>query len=219
MSPRVKVEVKKKVLEKNDLLADKVRRTLQKRGIASLNLISSPGSGKTMLLEKTLESLRGKVPCAVIAGDQETDNDARRLKGKGALVHQIRTQNTCHLDAGRVEDALDKVLKPETRLLFIENIGNLICPAAFDLGEDMKVALLSVTEGEDKPLKYPTVFSTAAVVILTKVDLAPYVEWNRKTALSNLKKIAPTARVFEVSAKEGQGMEKWITFLEEIARA
>ncbi len=216
MNPRARIEVKKKVLEKNDMLADKVRRTLHRRGIAGLNLISSPGAGKTMLLEKTLERLRGKIPCAVIVGDQETDNDARRLKGKGAPVHQIKTHNTCHLNAGQVSEVIDKVLKSDTKLLFVENIGNLICPAAFDLGEDMKIALLSVTEGEDKPLKYPTVFSTAGAVILTKVDIARHVGWNRKTVMSNLKKIAPGAPVFEVSAKEGKGMDKWVRFLQEL---
>lgn len=211
------VKIRKKVLEKNEAIADEIRQELHNRGITTLNFISSPGSGKTMLLEKTLEILKGDVGCAVIVGDQQTDNDARRLSGKGAEVRQIETGNACHLDAERVAPLLKKVLKPDTRLLFIENVGNLVCPAAFDLGEDAKIGLLSVTEGEDKPVKYPTLFSQAAVIVVTKVDLAPHVEWNRSMALRNLRKGAPGARIFLVSAKDGTGMDEWGRFLKKLA--
>ena len=207
------IKVEKKVLDKNDHIAQCTRDWLHSRAISTLNFISSPGSGKTMLLEKTLEMLTGRVPCAVIVGDQQTDNDAKRLSGKGAEVRQIETGHTCHLDAERVEKVLPEVIMHDTRLLFIENVGNLICPGAFDLGEDRKVVLLSVAEGEDKPLKYPSIFARAEVVILTKTDLAPHVEWDRKLALQNIRKAAPGAYVFELSAKTGEGMERWVDYL------
>ena len=207
------LDLEKKVLARNDEAADKSRSWLKERNIASLNFISSPGSGKTMLLERTLERLQGKVACGVIVGDQETDNDAKRLSGKGANVHQIETGNRCHLDAERVALHLEEVVGHGEKLLLIENVGNLICPAAFDLGEDRKVVLLSVTEGEDKPLKYPVVFSQAEVVILTKGDLVPHLDWNREQCLKNLRDICPQAKIFEVSAKTGDGMEAWVKYL------
>ena len=207
------VKVGKKVLDKNDMIAQSNRDWLHGKGVFSINLISSPGSGKTMLLEKTLERMQGRVACAVIVGDQQTDNDAKRLSGKGAEVRQIETGHTCHLDAERVKAVLSDVVGDNTRLLFIENVGNLICPGAFDLGEDRKVVLLSVTEGEDKPVKYPVIFSRVEAVIVTKTDLAPYVEWKREECLANIKKVAPGAPIFEVSAKTGEGMDKWLDYL------
>ena len=213
-----KVTVKRKVLEKNEVLAAGIRKELKRRGIIALNLISSPGTGKTLLLERTLERIGQRVKCAVIVGDQQTDNDARRLEGKGAPVRQIETGNTCHLDAGRIKDALDGLLYDGLRILFIENIGNLICPAAFDLGENMKVGLLSVTEGEDKPLKYPSLFCELDTFVLTKTDLIPHLEWNRNECIRNLKKVSPKCRIFEVSARTGAGLEGWIRWLGRLAR-
>jgi len=183
----------------------------------AINLISSPGSGKTLLLERTLERLRGKVPCAVIVGDVQTDNDARRLDGKGAVVRQIETHGACHLDAERVGRLLPEVAA-DARLLFIENVGNLVCPAAFDLGEHFKVALLSTAEGEDKPVKYPALFAAAPVVVLTKMDLAPHLDWSLTQCREHLRRIHPGVFVFELSARTGQGMDAWIDYLMKLVR-
>ena len=208
------VSLERKVLAKNDEAADRNREELKRRRIFTLNIISSPGSGKTTLLERTLERLNGKIACAVITGDQQTDNDARRLAGKGAPVAQIETGNSCHLNAGRVSESFKEVLDERTRILFIENVGNLICPAAFDLGEDKKVALLSVAEGEDKPLKYPVIFSRAEVVLLTKMDLAPHLDWDKDKCLDAIRHVCPNARIIELSSKTGQGMDEWVGYLQ-----
>jgi hydrogenase nickel incorporation protein HypB len=205
--------IEKKILSRNDELAEKNRKWLAERGIVALNLISSPGSGKTFLLEKTLDRLRDRVPCAVITGDQCTDNDARRLEGKGAIVRQIETVSACHLDAERVGRLLPEVTRDGAKLLFIENVGNLVCPAAFDLGENFKVALLSCTEGEDKPVKYPSLFSLAPVAILTKMDIAPHLDWDLAKCREYLRRIHPGMFVFELSAKTGDGMDRWIDYL------
>ena len=158
--------------------------------------------------EKTLDRLRGRVPCAVITGDQRTDNDARRLQGKGATVRQIETISACHLNAERVGQLLPEVTRDGAKLLFIENVGNLVCPAAFDLGENFKVALLSTTEGEDKPEKYPALFSLAPVVVLTKMDLAPHLDWSLARCRENLRRMRPGVFVFELSARTGDGMDQ-----------
>ena len=208
--------LQRKVLSANDARAEANRAWLAERGVVAINFISSPGSGKTYLLERTLERLRGRVPCAVITGDQRTDNDARRLAGKGAEVRQIETFNACHLDAARVGDLLPEVASQGVKLLFIENVGNLVCPAAFDLGETFKVALLSTTEGEDKPVKYPTLFSQAPVVVLTKMDLAPHLEWSLAKCREYLRRIRPGVYIFELSARTGQGMDAWIEYLEKL---
>jgi hydrogenase nickel incorporation protein HypB len=205
--------IEKKILSRNDELAEKNRQWLAERKIVALNLISSPGSGKTFLLEKTLDRLRGKVPCAVITGDQCTDNDARRLEGKGAVVKQIETVSACHLDAERVGRLLPEVTRDGAKLLFIENVGNLVCPAAFDLGENFKVALLSCTEGEDKPAKYPSLFSLAPITVLTKMDLAPHLDWDLAKCREYLRRIHPGVFIFELSAKTGDGMDRWIDYL------
>jgi hydrogenase nickel incorporation protein HypB len=205
--------IEKKILSRNDELAEENRKWLSERGITALNLISAPGSGKTFLLEKTLDRLRGRIPCAVITGDQCTDNDARRLQGKGAIVRQIETISACHLDAERVHELLPEVTRDGAKLLFIENVGNLVCPAAFDLGENFKVALLSTTEGEDKPVKYPALFSLAPVVVLTKMDLAPHLDWSLARCRENLRRMRPGVFVFELSAKTGDGMDQWIDYL------
>jgi len=211
---RKTLSLERKVLAENDAQADVNRKWLAAHGVTAINFISSPGSGKTYLLERTLERLRRRVSCAVITGDQCTDNDAKRLMGKGAEVRQIETINSCHLDAARVGALLPEVAGKGVKLLFIENIGNLVCPAAFDLGENFKVALLSTTEGEDKPVKYPTLFSLAPVVILTKMDLAPHLDWSLAKCREYLRQIRPGVYVFELSAKTGQGMDAWIEYLE-----
>ncbi len=207
------IALEQKVLARNDEIAARNRRLLDERGVIAVNLISSPGTGKTLLLERTLVRLAGRVKCAVIAGDQRTDNDARRLAGKGAPVVQIETMASCHLDAERVEKVLSAVLAPGVKLLFIENVGNLVCPAAFDLGEHFKIVLLSVTEGEDKPQKYPVAFSSAPVAVITKTDLAPHVDWDRDACRRAIRSVRPDAQIFELSAKTGDGMDAWIGYL------
>lgn len=185
--------------------------------MTAVNIISSPGSGKTALLERTLETLRGKVSCAVIVGDQQTDNDARRLTGRGAPVRQIETRSSCHLNAEQIERFLPTVAGDGATLLFVENVGNLVCPAAFDLGEACKIALLSVTEGEDKPLKYPVLFHDAPLVVITKIDLVPHLDWDRARCHAAIRAVRPDARIVEVSAKTGEGMEAWLAALQETA--
>jgi len=212
-APTRTVQLEEKVLAKNDAYAAANRSWLAERGVTAINMISAPGTGKTYLLEKTLERLNGRVPCAVIAGDQKTDNDARRLEGKGAEVIQIETVSACHLDAHRVGHAMQHVVRDGTRLLFIENVGNLVCPAAFDLGETFKIALMSVTEGEDKPVKYPSLFTQAPVVVLTKTDLIPHLDWDLAACRENLKRVHPGVFLFELSARTGEGMDGWIDYL------
>ncbi len=215
---RKTIELERKVLAENDAHAEANRNWLTQHGVMAINLISSPGTGKTFLLERTLERLRGRVSCAVITGDQCTDNDAKRLMGKGAVVKQIETINSCHLDAARVGALLPEVAGDGVKLLFIENIGNLVCPAAFDLGEHFKVALLSTTEGEDKPVKYPTLFTMASVVVLTKMDLVPYLDWSLPKCREYLNTIRPGVFVFELSAKTGAGLDAWIDYLEKLVK-
>jgi hydrogenase nickel incorporation protein HypB len=205
--------IERRILARNDELAARNRAWLAERGVAAINVISSPGSGKTTLLERTLERLRDRVKCGVIVGDQSTDNDARRMQGKGAEVRQIETISSCHLEAERVGQLLPEVAGAGVKLLFIENVGNLICPAAFDLGESFKLALLSAAEGEDKPVKYPVLFSMAPVVVLTKMDLAPHLDWDVARCRDNLRRVRPGVFVFELSAKTGQGMEAWVDYL------
>lgn len=207
------VTLEQKILSENDKFAAQNRKWLAEHGITAINIISSPGSGKTYLLEKTLERLSGKVECAVITGDLQTDNDARRLLAKCPNVKQIQTVSACHLDAHMIGHAIQEVVKPGTKLLFIENVGNLVCPAAFDIGENFKVALISVTEGEDKPEKYPVIFSNAEIVVLTKTDLIPHADFNRARFGQALKHVHPGVFVFELSAKTGDGMDRWIEYL------
>lgn len=212
-----KVQVEKKVLSRNDEVAQSNYEWLSRHGTIALNFISSPGTGKTLLLEKTLSALAGEIECAVLVGDQQSDNDARRLADKGARVQQIETGSSCHLDAERVSKFLHQVVFDTTRLLFIENVGNLICPAAYRLGEKYRVTLLSVPEGEDKPVKYPPVFARADIIILTKVDLVEVLEFDMQACLNNIKSINPTAKVLQLSAKTGVGMDQWLGCLREIA--
>lgn len=207
------INLEKKILSRNEDTAAQNRRYFDARGIVAVNIISSPGSGKTFLLERTLERLRGRIECAVITGDLQTENDAARLSGKGAPVKQIQTGSACHLDAAQIAASLDEVIQEKTKILFIENVGNLVCPSAFNLGEHFKIALLSVTEGEDKPLKYPSLFTQAPVTAVTKIDLVPHLDVNMKTLRDNLRKVHPGVFVFELSAKTGEGMEAWIDYL------
>jgi hydrogenase nickel incorporation protein HypB len=200
---------------KNDRLAERNRGYFRAKNLLVLNVLSSPGSGKTAFLERTLAELAGKVNCAVIVGDLETDNDASRLRGKGAPVTQITTGSVCHLEAEMVTRAAERMDLNDAQVLFIENVGNLVCPAAYDLGEDDRIALLSVTEGEDKPLKYPTLFKSAGVVIVNKIDIAEAVGFNREAALSAIRRVAPQAIIMETSARTGEGMDAWLAYLEE----
>jgi hydrogenase nickel incorporation protein HypB len=201
---------------RNERLARLNREQFLKRGLAVLNLLSSPGSGKTALLERTLSELGGRRKIGVIAGDLQTDNDARRLSGRGGPVVPITTGTVCHLEADMVARACAGLDLDTLDLLVIENVGNLVCPASFDLGEEVRVVVLSTTEGEDKPLKYPRAFKTAQVVIVSKTDLAEPAGFDRETALANVRAVAPQATVFELSARTGSGMEAWYTYLDEL---
>ena len=202
-----------RLLDQNDRQAAENRAVFKARGIRALNFVSSPGSGKTALLERTLDALAGEVRCAVLVGDLETDNDARRLRRPGLPVAQITTGGTCHLDASMVARGLAALPLEGVQLLFIENVGNLVCPASFDLGENRRVTLLSCTEGEDKPLKYPPIFTSAHAVILNKIDVAAVLGFDRAAALANIRRVAPQAEVFELSARTGEGCEQWLAYL------
>jgi hydrogenase nickel incorporation protein HypB len=207
------VQVHESIFAANDRLAERNRGFFRALGLFVLNVVSSPGSGKTTLIQKTIEQLGEAVRVGVIVGDLETDNDARRLRTTGAPVVQITTGTLCHLDAEMVARAVGNLKIKELEVLIIENVGNLVCPASFDLGEDLRLALLAVTEGEDKPLKYPPLFRFADVVVITKIDLARAVEFNREAALANIQRVNPKARIFEVSARTGQGMEAWCEYI------
>ena len=210
--PRL-VEVRQNVLKQNDVLARALRERFQKAGVYVASLVSSPGSGKTMFLEKTLTQLGESFAVAALVGDLATENDAARLARSQAPVRQIVTGTVCHLEAAMVERALDGWRLEDLDYLFIENVGNLVCPSSYDLGEDLRLVLMSVTEGEDKPLKYPTIFNTADVAILTKMDLATAVEFDLPAATANIQAVRPGMRLFEVSAKTGAGIQEWLQFL------
>jgi hydrogenase nickel incorporation protein HypB len=207
------VEVRQKVLKQNDTIAREMRARFHAGGVFVVSLVSSPGSGKTAFLEKTLTMLRPNFRVAALVGDLATDNDAKRLARSGVPVRQIVTGTVCHLEADMVRNALDGWNESELDFLFIENVGNLVCPATFDLGEDLRLVLFSTTEGEDKPLKYPTIFNTADVAVLTKLDLAEAVEFDRTTARSNIQSVRPGMEILEVSTKTGAGMENWLSYL------
>ena len=207
------LEVRQAILEKNDRLAERNRGFFHARGLLVLNVLSSPGSGKTTFIRETVRLLGKRLKTGVIVGDLATDNDAQRLRESGAPVVQITTGTVCHLEAEMVAHALKELDLKGLDLLVIENVGNLVCPASYDLGEDLRVVLLSVTEGEDKPLKYPPMFQSAGVAVVSKMDLATACDYNRDTALANLSRLAPNAPVFELSAKTGKGMDAWCEFL------
>jgi hydrogenase nickel incorporation protein HypB len=210
--PRL-VEVRKNVLKQNDVLARSLRARFRAAGVFVVSLVSSPGSGKTAFLEKTLTLLRPRYRVAALVGDLATENDALRLARSGAPVKQITTGTLCHLEAAMVENALADWDLNQLDFLFLENVGNLVCPSSYDLGEDQRVVLLSVTEGEDKPLKYPTIFNSADVAIVTKSDLAAAVEFDSESAYRNIQAVRPGMRVFQLSAKTGAGMGEYLEFL------
>lgn len=212
LGARRMVQIEQDILAKNNAYAAQNREHLLERGIFALNLVSSPGSGKTTLLCKTIALLDGE-PVAVIEGDQQTSQDAERIRASGAPAIQINTGKGCHLDAHMVGHAIEKLGLAEDSLLLIENVGNLVCPAAFDLGEAHKVAILSVTEGEDKPIKYPDMFRAASLMLLNKIDLLPYIDFDVDAAIAYARRVNPAIRVIRVSATSGEGLGEWLAFL------
>ena len=207
------VEVRQAILDQNDRLAERNRGFFRARGLLVLNFLSSPGSGKTTFIRESVRKLAPELKAGIIVGDLATDNDAQRLRESGAPVVQITTGTVCHLEAEMVGRALQRLDLAGLNLLIIENVGNLVCPASYDLGEDLRIVLLSVTEGEDKPLKYPPMFQSADVVIITKMDLAQACGYDRDAALANIRRVAPKARIFETSAKTAQGLDTWREYL------
>jgi hydrogenase nickel incorporation protein HypB len=214
MSPQPRlVEVRRNVLKQNDIVARELRQRFHDAGVYVVSLVSSPGSGKTAFLERTLTLLRPNYGVAALVGDLATENDAVRLARSQAPVKQITTGTLCHLEAAMVRNALEGWELAQLHFLFIENVGNLVCPASYDVGEDLRVVLLSVTEGEDKPLKYPTIFNTADLVVVTKMDLADAVEFDLAAADSNIQRVRPGMPMLKVSSKSGTGMGDWLQFL------
>jgi hydrogenase nickel incorporation protein HypB len=209
------VRIEQDILAKNDAYAAENRELLRERGIFAVNLVSSPGSGKTTLLVRTIEALRDRLPICVIEGDQQTSFDADRIRATGARAIQVNTGKGCHLDASMVGRALQRLDPPEGTALMIENVGNLVCPAGFDLGEAHKVVVLSVTEGEDKPLKYPDMFRAASLMLLNKVDLLPHLQFDLQQCLEYARRVNPDIAILSVSANTGQGMEEWLAWIGE----
>ena len=207
------ITIERKVLEKNDTIAAQNRREFAAARLFVINVVSSPGAGKTSLLEQTLARLKGRLRVSVVEGDVQTDLDARRVARYGAPVVQIVTNGGCHLEAKLVQDALSSLDLAATDLLVIENVGNLVCPANYDLGEAMKIVLLSTTEGDDKPLKYPSMFRNAAVLVVNKMDLLPYLPCNIETLIANAREVNPALRVFQVSCTTGAGLDDWCSWL------
>jgi hydrogenase nickel incorporation protein HypB len=211
---RRRISLEQNLLAKNDALAALNRQAFAARGLLALNLVSSPGSGKTTLLEQTIFRLQGQVPVAVIEGDQQTSQDAERIRAAGAPAVQINTGKGCHLDAHMVGHAAASLELAEGSVLMIENVGNLVCPAAFDLGEAHKVVILSVTEGEDKPLKYPDMFAAASLMLLNKVDLLPHLRFDVERCLAYARRVNPEIAILRVSAQTGEGLEAWLAWIE-----
>ena len=214
------IDVRERVMAKNDELAAAVRRRLQAAGVTTFNLVSSPGSGKTLLLERTLAELGNELRMAVITGDVQTQNDADRLaRHTDRLVHAVVTGGACHLDAKQIATALEAIDLAETDILFIENVGNLVCPASWDLGEDAKIVIFSTTEGEDKPLKYPKMFANARYAVLNKIDLLPYVPFDVSKGVACARQVNDALEFFYTSALTGQGVDAWYDFLRSSVRA
>jgi hydrogenase nickel incorporation protein HypB len=211
--PRL-IEVRKNVLKQNDITARSLREQFRAAGVFVVSLVSSPGSGKTMFLEKTLTLLREDYRVAALVGDLATENDAIRLARSQAPVKQITTGTLCHLEAAMVQNALQDWDLNQLDFLFVENVGNLVCPSSYDLGENLRLVLISVTEGEDKPLKYPTIFNSADVAVVTKLDLAPAVEFDWHAAYGNIQAVRPGMHVLKLSAKSGEGMDNYLDFLQ-----
>jgi hydrogenase nickel incorporation protein HypB len=213
------LEIRQGVLDRNDQLAASLRRRFHEAGILALNFVSSPGTGKTAFLERTMKTMTDAgLRVAALVGDLQTDNDAKRLARSGAPVRQIVTDGMCHLEAAMIDSHLAGFDLHALDFFFIENVGNLVCPSSYDLGEDLRVVLLSVTEGEDKPLKYPPMFNSADVAIVTKIDLAEVCEFNREAAHGNIEVVRPGMRIFETSAKSGAGIPEFIEYLKEQRR-
>lgn len=219
MGAKRMVQIEQDILAKNNAYAAANRAHLAARRIFALNLVSSPGSGKTTLLVKTIDMLAGKRQVAVIEGDQQTSQDAERIRATGAPAIQINTGKGCHLDAHMVGHAFERLALPEDSLLMIENVGNLVCPAAFDLGEAHKVVILSVTEGEDKPIKYPDMFRAARLMLLNKCDLLPHLDFDVAKAIAFARQANPDIEILQVSARTGAGMDAWLDWLERGAQA
>jgi len=211
---RQSIAIGQGILSKNDHLAHHNRELFQSKGLLVMNWLSSPGAGKTALIQTMVGDRHSSHPTAVIVGDLATDNDAQRLRSAGAIAIQITTGNICHLEAAMVAKAADQLDLDALDDLIIENVGNLVCPAAYDLGESLRVVLFSVTEGEDKPLKYPATFKSAQAILITKMDIAEAVGFDRELAWQNLRQVAPQAQIFEVSARTGQGLTPWYDYLE-----
>jgi len=209
-----RIAVEKKVLNANQILAEQLRERYRQHGVLCVNLISAPGSGKTALLERTLERMDHNARVAVLTGDLQTENDARRLAQSGFPVKQITTGGTCHLDAGMIERHLADWRLEDLDLLIVENVGNLVCPASYDLGEAGKIVLLSTTEGEDKPLKYPSIFFKSELMLLTKIDLLPYVPFQADVARENARRVHPGMEIIDVSSTTGEGLDQWMRWLE-----
>jgi hydrogenase nickel incorporation protein HypB len=210
--PRM-VEVRERVLKENDRIARELRTRFEDAGVYVVSMVSSPGAGKTAFLEKTLSMLRVNCRVGALVGDLATGNDALRLQRSGAPVEQINTGTICHLDASMVTNIVNRWDLRLFDMIFIENVGNLVCPSSYDLGENLRAVLMSVTEGEDKPLKYPTIFNSADIAVITKIDLSAVAEFDRNEALRNVQCVRPGMRVLEVSAKAGKGMKEWIDYL------
>jgi hydrogenase nickel incorporation protein HypB len=208
------ITVERKVLEKNDAIAQQNREVFKKKNLFTMNLVSSPGSGKTSLIEKTVHHTKNKFDIAVIEGDVQTSLDAERVAAYGVPVVQIITQGACHLEAGLVRDAFGQIEKNNFQVLFIENVGNLVCPAGYDLGEDLKVVIVSTTEGDDKPLKYPAMFRNASALIVNKIDLVPYVNCSLETLMKNALSINHSLKVFKTSCTTEEGIEEWCGWIE-----
>jgi hydrogenase nickel incorporation protein HypB len=207
------ITIERKVLEKNDAIAQKIRKLFLDKGLFVLNFVSSPGAGKTTILEKTFQELKGSLNIAVIEGDVQTDLDAQRVASYGVPVVQIVTMGGCHLEANLIQDALKNLDLEGIEVLFIENVGNLVCPSNYDLGETAKVVVLSTTEGDDKPLKYPAMFRNSSVLLINKIDLVPHVRCDLDLLKSNALKINPDLRVFEISCFTGEGIPEWCRWL------
>ncbi|SCA57304.1 GTP hydrolase involved in nickel liganding into hydrogenases [Candidatus Terasakiella magnetica] len=207
------IAIEKDILGKNDHLASHNRERMKAAGIFALNLVSSPGSGKTTLLTRSITDLKAELPIAVIEGDQQTANDADRIRETGVPALQVNTGKGCHLDAHMIGQAMDRMEMPNKGVLFIENVGNLVCPAAFDLGEAHKVAILSVTEGEDKPIKYPDMFAAADIMILTKTDLLPYLDFDVEACINYAKRVNPELKIFQLSSTNAEGLDAWYDWI------
>jgi len=214
LEDRKTVEVITKILNQNDEQAENNRRHFDRHGILAINLMSSPGAGKTALLEKTIELLSDRAKIGVIEGDLETNRDAERIKAKGAPAYQITTGQACHLDAFMVHEGIHHLPLEELDIVFVENVGNLVCPASYDLGTHINVVLLSVPEGDDKPAKYPVMFRSADLMLITKTDLLPYFDFSVEKAVSEVRQLNPKIDVIQLSTKTGEGMDRWIGYLE-----